>query len=290
MTGTFLWEGLTAPSGGAYATYLALFISYLSLAIFDFLLQALRQSRSARRASIRVGLRLAATGCVFGLVYAAYKATVLASLGLGLHLVRRDEPHCSSLVATPCVFSVTAPALAVPLIGIGLTLPAVLYPIGQARLRRWETRSFVALEPLWRDLTAVMPHIVLPAPDDGSDMTRDPGFLLQRRVVEISDGLLALRPYRSRKALESAQQQAAADTIHGAARVEAALARDALARLRSGRRPDGAADATALAAFPRDGGLRAEAGWLMAVAAAYVRGATLGVDVNADGRPEPIGA
>jgi uncharacterized protein DUF6545 len=233
----------------------------------------LRQSRSTRRASIRFGLRLTATGCVFGLVYAAYKATVLASLGLGLHLVRRDEPHCSSLVATPCVFSVTAPALAVLLIGIGLTLPAVFYPISQARRRRWETRSFVALESLWRDLTAVMPHIVLPTPDAGDDMTQDPGFLLQRRVVEISDGLLALRPYRSHRVLESAQQQADAGTIRGAARVEASLACDALTGLRCGRQPDGAADAVTLAAFPREGDLRAEADWFVAVADAYARGA-----------------
>ncbi len=273
MTGLVMWEGLTAPSGKAYALYLGLFISYLSLAIVDFLRQALRQSRSTRRVSIRFGLRLAATGCFFGLVYSAYKATVLMSLGLGLHLVQRDEPHCSSLVAPPCVFSVSAPALAVLFIGVGLTLPAVVYPINQARRRRWETRSFVALEPLWSDLTAAVPHIVLPASDHGGDMN-DPGFLLQRRVVEISDGLLALRPYRSQEVLEALQVSVEAGTRRGAAFVEAELTRTALAGLRSGRPRAESAEAVAMSSsFPREGDLRAETDWLVAVADAYARGA-----------------
>lgn len=273
MTGLVMWEGLTAPSGMAYALYLGLFISYLSLAIVDFLRQALRQSRSTRRVSIRFGLRLAATGCFFGLVYSAYKAAVLTSLGLGLHLVQRDEPHCSSLVAPPCVFSVSAPALAVLFIGVGLTLPAVVYPISQARRRRWETRSFVALEPLWSDLAAAVPHIVLPASDPGGDMN-DPGFFLQRRVVEISDGLLALRPYRSQEVLEALQVSVEAGTRRGAAFVEAELTRAALAGLRSGRPLAESAEAVAVpSSFPREGDLRAETDWLVAVADAYARGA-----------------
>ncbi|WP_327595246.1 hypothetical protein [Streptomyces chartreusis] len=141
----FTYEQMTHRSPQVYALYLLLFISYLGFAIVDFLVQAVSHSRSPRRSSVRIRLRMAAAGCAFALVYAVSKLTVLISLGLGFHLVS-DHSECSSLVSTPCVFSVTSPALAVLLICIGLTLPAVVYPVSQARRRRWEAQSFEALD------------------------------------------------------------------------------------------------------------------------------------------------
>ncbi|MFI9446289.1 MULTISPECIES: MAB_1171c family putative transporter [Streptomyces] len=158
MTVLFTYEQMTHRSPQVYALYLLLFISYLGFAIVDFLVQAVSQSRSTRRSSVRIGLRMAAAGCAFTLVYAVYKLTVLISLGLGFHLVS-DHSGCSSLVSTPCVFSVTSPALAALLICVGRTLTAVVYPVSQARRRRWEAQSFEALGPLWQDLSAAMPNI-----------------------------------------------------------------------------------------------------------------------------------
>lgn len=60
-------------------------------------------------------------GCGFALVYAAYELFALVSIGLGLGLVP-----------------------------VGLTLPALLWPLRQLRRHRWERSSFTALEPLWR--------------------------------------------------------------------------------------------------------------------------------------------
>jgi hypothetical protein len=287
MAGLFLSEVLIAPSGKRYALYLGLFVSYLSLALVDLMRQALRQSRSTRRGSVRFGLRLASAGCVLGLVYAGYKTSVLTALALGRPLVGRDGPKCSSLIAPPCVFSVTAPALAVLLIGVGLTLPALLYPISQSRRRQWEIRSFLALEPLWRDLADAMPHIVLRTPEDDGDMDHDPAFLLQRRVVEISDGLLELRPYRPQQVLEAAAQGVDTETRPGAASMEAALARAALAGLRVGRQP---ADVVTSEIFPRGGDLRAETEWLVAVADAYAQGDALGADRPGHGHLDHVGA
>ncbi|MDW4911699.1 DUF6545 domain-containing protein, partial [Streptomyces sp. ADMS] len=82
----------------------------------------------------------------------------------------------------------------------------MVYPISQARRHRWEVRSFDALGPLWQDLSAAMPEIVLSAADLDEDAASDSDFLLQRRVIEISDGILALRPYRSRSVHEAAQR------------------------------------------------------------------------------------
>jgi hypothetical protein len=278
----FAYEQMTHRSPQVYALYLLLFISYLGFAIVDFARQAVRQSQSARRSSVRIGLRLAAAGCAFALVYTAYKLTVLVSLGLGFHLIH-DHTECSSLVATPCVFSVTSPALAVLLICIGLTLPAVVYPISQARRHRWETRSFDALGPLWQDLSAAMPEIVLPAAPL-QDKAADADFLLQRRVVEISDGILALRPYRSQQVLETVQRATGAGPQEKAAIVEAAMVKAALAARMAGRLAENVAPPSAEAASRKD--LRGETQWLLRVADAYAHHSAR----VADDDQTPVGA
>lgn len=286
MTVFFAYEQMTHRSPQVYALYLLLFISYLGFAIVDFLRQAVRQSKSTRRRSVRIGLRMAAAGCAFALVYAAYKLTVLFSLGLGLHLIP-DHAQCSSLVSSPCVFSVTSPALAVLLICVGLTLPAVAYPISQARRHRWEVRSFDALGPLWQDLSASMPEIVLPSGGLDEEAASDSDFLLQRRVIEISDGILALRPYRSQLVQKAAQRTVDAGTEEGAAIVEAAVVKAALAALQAGHLVDDiAAPSMAEAASRKD--LRADTQWLLQVSDAYVHRAP--VRVADDGQPKPVGA
>ncbi|WP_411574885.1 MAB_1171c family putative transporter [Streptomyces fradiae] len=278
----FTYEEMTHRSPQAYAVYLLLYVSYLGFAVVDFMVQAVRQSKSTRRGSVRVGLRMAAAGCVFALIYIAYKTTRLVDLGLGLGLIDSTS-ECSTLVGR-CAFSVTAPALAVLLICLGLTLPAVAYPISQARRRRWEARSFEALGGLWQDLSSAMPHIVL-APADAEDMSADSDFLLQRRVIEISDGILTLRPYRSRSVQEAAQGVFGAGTVRDAAAVEAAVVKAALTSLEAGRFAADVAPPSAEAASRKD--LRADTEWLLLVADAYANrvGRVVG-----DGRPEPVGA
>ena len=279
MTALFAYEQLTARSPQVYALYLLPYISFLGFSVVDFLMQAVRQSKATRRDSIRGGLRVAAAGCVFALVYVVYKLTRIVGLGLGLG----DETHaqCSSLVTSTCAFSVTSPALAVLLICLGLTWPAVLSPINQARRRRWETRSFESLRPLWQDLSAAMPQIVLSSAEDVDGISDDSDFRLQRRVIEISDGILALRPYRSRRVQESAASNFHTATEQGAAAVEAAVVRAALADSKAGRYADEVAPPSVDAAARED--LRADTQWLLLVADAYVE------RVGNDGRPRTIG-
>lgn len=283
MTILFAYEQVAHRSPQVYALYLLLYISYLGFAVVDFLAQAIRQSKSTRRSSIRIGLRVAAMGCGFALIYTMYKLTRLVDLGLDLHLID-DRPECSSLTTTPCVFSVTSPALAVLLICLGLTLPAVVYPVSQARRRRWEMQSFEALGPLWQDLSVAMPEIVLSSTDITDNASNDSDFLLQRRVIEISDGILALRAYRSRRVQETAQGVFGPGTEKGAATVEAAVVKTALAGLKIGRRADEVAPQSADAASRKD--LRADTEWLLLVADAYVKRIGRVAD---DGQPEPVG-
>ncbi|MGW5352368.1 MAB_1171c family putative transporter [Streptomyces sp. NPDC004031] len=158
-------------------------------------------------------------------------------------------------------------------------------PLPDPAVQAATIRSLVSLEPLWRDLADALPHIVLRADEDDDDMNLDPGFRLHRRVIEISDGLLELRPYRSKTVLETARRRVYAHTTLGAGFVEAALTRAALAALRSGRKP---CDAVVAELTPRGGDLRAEADWLVTVAHAYADGAALDA-APADERPDVVG-
>ncbi|MEU5655075.1 MAB_1171c family putative transporter [Streptomyces sp. NPDC047737] len=284
MTTLFAYEQMAHRSPRAYALYLLLYISYLGFAVVDFLVQSVRQSKTTRRSSVRIGLRLAAAGCGFALVYSAYKLTRLVDLGLGLHLIPAHS-ECSSLVSMPCVFSVTSPALAVLLICLGLTLPAVVYPVSQTRRRRWEAQSFEALGSLWKDLSTAMPEIVLSSADDAQGSSSDPDFLLQRRVIEISDGSLALRAYRPRAVQQAAQDAFGTGTEERAAAVEAAVVKAALAGLRRGRLADEVAPPAAEAASRKD--LQAATEWFLLVADAYDERVGR---VRDDGQPELIGA
>ena len=271
MAALFAFEQATHRSPRVYALYVLIYIAYLTFTVSDFLRQTLRQSKSSKRRSVRIGLRMTAAGCVFALIYAAYKVTVLLSLGLGLHLVP-DHARCSSLTSAPCVLSVTSPALAVLLIALGLTLPAVVWPISQLLRRRWERRSVNRLDRLWTDLSTAMPEIVL-SPPEFDENTNDSDFVLQRRVIEISDGLLALRAYRYTEIKDAAEQALAssdqARTEDGTAIVEAAIVKAAIAAQHAGRPATREPAPPAPGTSSRAGDLRAETDWLLRVADAY---------------------
>ncbi|MFC8225126.1 MAB_1171c family putative transporter [Streptomyces sp. NPDC057287] len=281
MTALFAVEQSTGRSPHVHAIYSLVYIAYLGFAVVEFLRQVLRQSTATGRSSVKVGLRIAATGCAFAMVYVAYKVTGLVSLMFGLGLIP-VHGKCSSLVASTCAFSVASPALAVLLICLGLTLPAVVYPIRESLRRRWEKRSLEKLGPLWQDLSAAMPEIVLPAED-----VDDGDFLLQRRVIEISDGILALRAYSSRQVQEAAERSIGIGTQAAAAIVEATVVKGALTSMREGRRPEEtAALPGGFGADRRD--LRAETEWLLQVTHAYKNRPL--PRVADDGLPYSVGA
>ncbi|MGW2582124.1 MAB_1171c family putative transporter [Streptomyces virginiae] len=276
MTAFFLAEQLTGRSPVLYACYVLVHISFLGYTAKDFLLQTWAQSRRSTRRSQHWGLRTTSVGCGFALVYAAYKLFALVSIGLGLGLVP-DHARCSTpLTPVRCTFSVTAPAVAVLLITVGLTLPALLWPLSRLRRRRWERTSFRALEPLWREVTAAVPEVVLDPghAETGAD-THDLDFHLHRRVIEINDGVLALRPYRRAAVRDAAAaevaRRGAADTPEGDAEVEAAVIAAAVDAKRAGLPLDGEEAPPAAGTRSRKGDLPAETAWLLLVTDAYPR-------------------
>ncbi|MGZ9933917.1 MAB_1171c family putative transporter [Streptomyces sp. NC-S4] len=280
MTAFFTAEQLTGRNPALYACYVLIYISFLGYTAKDFLLQTWAQSKRSTRRSQRWGLRTTSVGCGFALVYAAYKLFALVSIGLGLGLVP-DHARCSTpLTPFRCAFSVSAPAVAVLLITVGLTLPALLWPLSQLRRRRWERNSFTALEPLWREVTSAVPEVVL---DPGHTATGtdadthdlDLDFHLHRRVIEINDCVLALRRYRRASVRDAATAESArrgtAGTPEGDAEVEAAVIAAAVAAKRAGLPLDGDEAPPAAGTRSRKGDLPAETAWLLLVAEAYGR-------------------
>lgn len=243
------------------------FAAYLAYAVYDAFRQTWKRSGSARRISQRVGLRTTAVGCGLALVYTAYKI-----VNSGAPLFDWDPfpgGACTSLVTpTRCVFSKTTPALGIVLITAGLTMPAVIWSFTQLRLRRWERRCIADLAPLWVDITSTLPDVVL-----GAELTKEPGYALRRRVIEISDGIVSLRAFRSPAAREAAElavaQENLIDPAHKDAIVEAAVLAVALRNKRENRAPSPVPHPSAADATVGTGDLRATAEWLRSVARAY---------------------
>lgn len=263
-------QGKLDEAPGSLHVYSAAYIAYLGYAVYDCLTQTWTRSRTATRASQRLGLRTTAVGCVFAILYTAYK-TINAIAALAGWTVFPGGPRCTSLF-TPvsCAFSVTAPALGVLLITAGLTLPAALWPLTQFLRRRWERQSIADLAPLWQDFTAALPEVVL---DDDAVVENEVDFLLHRRVVEINDGILTLRPYRSltvqQAAIREVERRNLVGTADGDAAVEAAILAAAIRAMRAGAEPEFAPAPQAPGTAARAGDLRAETIWLRSVARAY---------------------
>ncbi|MFD0274695.1 MAB_1171c family putative transporter [Kitasatospora sp. NPDC127111] len=271
---TLVWSSVEIRGGlnsvpTSLHVYSAAYIAYLAYAVYDCLTQTWTRSKAATRTSQRLGLRMTALGCLFALVYAAYKTVNTVAALFGWNALP-GGPRCTSLF-TPvsCAFSVTAPAVSVLLITVGLTLPAVMWPVAQLLRRRWERRTADDLLPLWRDLTEVSPSVVLKT--IGGSAESD--LVLHRRVVEICDGILDLDAYRSRAierlAAEAVARRGQSGTETGTAIVEAAVVAAAIEAARAGARPhdDPAPQATGESA--RAGDLRAEALWLRSVSQQY---------------------
>lgn len=280
MTVLFAASELNDDSPQLYALYVLIYITYLGVTAKDFCEQTWKQSKHSRRRSQRIGLRITAAGCVFALLYAAYKVFGLISIGLELNLLPHGTRCSTPISPFRCVFSVTAPALAVLLITLGLTLPAVVWPFSQFLRRRWESRSYAALTPLWQGITGATPEVVLASPEASHEShashqshAEDSDFHLHRRVIEINDGGLALRPHRSPRVQEDAERTATArglaGTPEGDALVEAAILRAAVRAKRTGSEPQPTPAPPAPGATSRAGDLRAETEWLLLVAHAY---------------------
>ncbi len=189
----------------------------------------LRYARLADTAALRVALRLVVAGTALASVDLVNKAVLSASYRFGF-----ADPFGHTAFARKVL-----PTAAYLLVLVGAALPAAVGWLG--RYRRYRQ-----LGPLWRALYRADPAIALDPP-------AVPDFLvlarlrlhLYRRVIEIRDGLLALRPYRDPAVAAAARERATRAGLDGPARdaaVEAAVVAAALRAKAEGLPPRGDAE------------------------------------------------
>ncbi|MDK1472600.1 hypothetical protein QNO07_04015 [Streptomyces sp. 549] len=183
-------------AGSVTATgYLLVFFGFLGSAMAAAAWLFWGSSRHAGAGWLRTGLRILGAGTAAGVAYAVVRATYLV-----LRLTTRaDDPARDATVSdTTDVLK----HVAIALIVIGSSVPAV----GVA----WQSARYWAhlrrLRPLWHDLTAAVPEVVL----DERLRRRELRLRLHRTVVEIRDALLALQPHVTTAHRDAAEEAATA--------------------------------------------------------------------------------
>jgi hypothetical protein len=145
-----------------------------------------RVAETGGRPWLRRGLRLMIVGSVIALGYCLGKAALVigAWLGTDLHVLG----DLGILFA--CLGSLVMTA--------GFTMPSWGPRLSAVHGKGLRARTFLRLRPLWALLFAAFPQIALdPRAARRTELRKlaDLDFNLNRRLVEISDGLLALSPY-----------------------------------------------------------------------------------------------
>ena len=183
--------------------YRLVFLAFLGLGMVNAARLFWRYAAIARRAVLRLSLRLAAASSALGLTYVMNEALRVASVRLG-HADPLPQPAAASAI------------LLVTFIAVGLASTTVAFWGTRLRLEAGSTwlsqyRSLNRLYPLWRTLYRFDPTIALDPPASRlSDLLnwRRVDFRLYRRVVEIRDGILLLRPSMDPRAAAYARELA----------------------------------------------------------------------------------
>jgi hypothetical protein len=259
--------------------YNLIFIAGLGIALGEMLVVSWRYARHAgHRKHLRRGLRTICAGALIGLIYLAEKALFVATSAAGLTppVPGHDTECVSPITPLGCAFAVLLPTLAALTIAVGATLPAwgpILDTPGQWW---WYLRTYRRLRPLWAAMHQAMPQLALPLPHRiKAYFPHELAFQLYRRVIEIRDGCLLLRPYRDPDVALAANTEARKAGLDGTeldATVEAVELATALEAYKSGVRVQHAASH----AVPWQGGginqpvdVRGEANYLALVADAF---------------------
>lgn len=273
MAGVRAESGLaTAPPDRRWflAVYNVLFAAYGTWCLLVLIRELVRQTRQVAAGPMRTGLRLMTFAALLGIVWTLWVLTyVPMNLTQGLHTASEDVV-CSVLGA------VTA-ALATG--GATATWWASASGGPLAAPGRWLSayRTHRALEPLWSALRTELPQIALDPTAPRRPVLWRAEFDLYRRVIEIRDGHLALRPYfpadvTGRAALTGTDGTAVGPGERSAevrAVVEAATIAAALEGKRAGRAPAGVHPSSPVSQQIA-GTVTAEVAWLLLVTAAFV--------------------
>ncbi|WP_194962266.1 MAB_1171c family putative transporter [Streptomyces sp. NRRL B-1677] len=168
------------------AAYLLLYVTAFGAGMVEIIRLSLRYGKVSGRAWLRRGLHCTAVGAAAYLVYCLNRAWAVVAVQLGLAPLNWEA-------VTP-----VANGVGIAFLAAGLTMPSWGPRVSAARQRTDHFLAHQKLHRLWSDLCAANPNIAL-SPPERSRLVRfapyDINYRLYRRVIEIQDGILALRPY-----------------------------------------------------------------------------------------------
>lgn len=181
-----------ANAGHGWATvYYLVFVVYLGIAMATATWLFWGSARHASARWLRIGVRLMGIGTAVGVLYTLVRSGYMTSRLLGLTDSTSDIAVDNATDALKY--------MAIGSILVGSSIPA----FGVAWRTVQDGRHHRQLQPLWQDLTAVTPDIVLK-----TGLLRSPRLRLYRRVIEIRDAALALDAYTDGDVRERAQAAA----------------------------------------------------------------------------------
>jgi hypothetical protein len=244
------------------AIYLFFYVATQLVALCETARLCFQYASSARYSWLRRGLRTTAFGALIYSIMPLNRAFSIVAVQVGLNPLKWE-------VLVPI-----AEGIGIPLLITGLTIPA--WGPHLSALSRWcdNYRTYRRLYPLWRDLYQVVPRIAIDPPSRSLMHLR---YRLHRRVIEIYDGLLALRSYKDpevrRRALQCGREAGfTGDELRAAvaaAQLKAALTAKAMGRMVPSDSSGGADDGEILE-FRGRSDLTGEAAWLARIARAYM--------------------
>ena len=189
-TGGLSGDAAAEPSVSKYIYWL-IYLVFLAATLFAIARLCVWFGRNAPPGSLRTGLVFVGIGSAAGLVYVGNRLTFLvASLVTDVS---------AELAAASTRLSSAAIAISLVCLVAGMVLPAARHLPGLRRIR--VLLSLRRLRPLWVLLNEATPSIALQAPDRTNEQAWWSLVRLEARlydrVVEIQDGLLALRAHSS---------------------------------------------------------------------------------------------
>jgi hypothetical protein len=243
------------------AAYDALFAGYAAWALATAAAAFGREARRTGPGPLRTGIRLSLAALAVGMAWTAWTVDdIVIVLRTGVQ--DGSEDLVSNALGALCAALIVAAAL--------VAKWHALYTGTRDRVRTY--RVYRRLTPLWKAIRAELPQIALDADRRMPWGGRSLDFALYRRVIEIHDGRLALRPYAPGTPRALSAESTAADRheprkYHGP-HVEAAAIAAALENHRAGRFA-AAGDSAHGPETVRT--VTAEAAWLADVATAFSR-------------------
>ncbi|HWU10813.1 MAG TPA: MAB_1171c family putative transporter [Streptomyces sp.] len=170
----------------AYKAYLTLYMAAYTAAEIYLGVVCWRHARHAGNVWVVRGLRTITVGAVVIMGYCAIRIGGILGDSFGFSVARFKDIawFCGDVGALLTL--------------IGYFLPTLMEQVEDARSWSRDQYALWRLEPLWRALHAVAPTIALMSPpSQWQELVRfrSVRFLLYRRVTEIRDGMIELRPY-----------------------------------------------------------------------------------------------